>query len=82
MSRFCQLAPKRRRIDEVRERAAAVDLDDGDELAVARLELGVARDVDLRELELELGPNPLDRLLRPLAEVATAGAVQDELRYG
>ena len=47
---------ERVRIDEVRERLHAVDLDDGQERPVARLELGVATDVDEVELESEFGP--------------------------
>src|SRR5687767_9160131 len=46
-----EACPKRGRFDEVGERALAVDLDHGKVLAVAGLELGVARDVDERELE-------------------------------
>ena len=52
-------APRRRRqtvrVDEVGERLLPVDLDDRDALAVRALELWIACDVDLLELEPDLG---------------------------
>ena len=74
---------KRVRVHEVRERALTVDLDDRQELAVARLELGVAADVDQRELEVNLSPKRLDDLERASAEAAV-GSVKDgdAVRYG
>ena len=45
-----------RRVDVVHEAPPAVDLDDRDPLAVLRLELGVAVDQDLAQLEAELVP--------------------------
>jgi len=59
----------------------AVDLDDGDQLAVGSLELGVAVDGDLLELELELLAEPPDLGQRTLAEVAI-GRVVDEDSMG
>ena len=68
----------------VREGPLAVDLDDGDQLAVGRLELRVAVDRDLLELEPELVMERPDLRQRTLAEMAL-GAVKDRhsdgLRY-
>jgi hypothetical protein len=53
----------------------AVDLHDGQPLAVAGLELRMAGDVHLCEIELDLLRERGNRLLRTLAEVA-AGRVE------
>ena len=66
----------------VDESPLAVDLDDRQPLAVAGLELRVAADVDLFELELVLLPKRCERALGTLAEVAAFGVIQDDLRYG
>ena len=79
---MCELAPQRLRVDEVDERALAADLDDGQPLPVARLELRHAGDLDLLQLEPELRLEPGERLPRPLAEVAAGGGVEDDFRYG
>jgi hypothetical protein len=64
-------------IDVVNEGTLAGDLDDGKPLAVARLELVDARDVDLVESALtELGDK---RRAGPLAEVALRSVVQKHL---
>ena len=80
--RLCrrQLAPKRLRLDVVGADPLAVDLDDGDQLAVPRLERGIAVDPDLLELEAEFVPEPCE--LRPgaLAEVAAVRLVEDDAR--
>ena len=48
-----------------------------------RLKLGVAGDVDLLELERQLGPHLVERRPRAVAEMAPAGAVEDDARgYG
>ena len=52
------------------------DLDDRDPLPVLRLELGIAVDRDLLELEPELITQRGDGLSRTLAEVAPRGPVQ------
>jgi hypothetical protein len=71
------------RLNVVREPRAAVDLDGGDQLAVAGLELGDAADVDSLELEPELRPERLDLRQRPLAEMAPLRVVDDDPRgYG
>jgi len=64
----------------VHERPLAVDLDDRQPLAIPRLELGVAGDVDLVQIELDLAPNLCERALRTLAETAVVGVVNDESR--
>jgi len=74
--------PERVRRDEERERLLAVDLHHGQELAVARLELRAAGDVDLLELEPKLGAQLLERGAGAVAEVAAGGAVEDDPRYG
>ena len=62
--------------------ALAVDLDDRQPLAVARLQLGIAADVDLDELERMLGANLLEHLASPLAEVAAGGGEERDPSYG
>jgi hypothetical protein len=71
------------RLDVVDERTDAVDLDHREKRAVARLELLVAGDVDLAQVELELGTE-LDQLRpRPLAQVTALRVEEDDLRrYG
>jgi hypothetical protein len=51
-----ELPAERFGLEVVGEGELAVDLDRRDELAIARLELRIAGDVDLDELELELAP--------------------------
>jgi hypothetical protein len=65
-------------IDVVDERALAVDLDHGQPLAITRLELVVARDVDFAQLEAELLFELDQNRPRPLAEVT---ALRVEERY-
>ena len=79
---MCDLPAERPRLDEVRERALAVDLHDRKPLAVAGLELGIAADVDLLQLEAELVPRGADDTLRGSAEVAALGVVEDDPGYG
>jgi hypothetical protein len=59
-------------MDVVGENALALDLHDGQPLAVAGLELGIAADVDLLELERMPGTHGLEHAASTLAEV-TAG---------
>jgi hypothetical protein len=79
---LCELSPQRIGRDEVRERALAVDLDDGQPLAVARFQLRVAADVDLLELEAELLSGRLDDTPCRGAEMAAFGVVEDDADYG
>ena len=64
----------------VGEDPLAVELDDREPLAVAGLELRVARDVDLLELEAELGAELPELPARPVAEVAALCVVERD--YG
>ena len=74
-----QLAEERSLVQVVDERALAVDLDHRQPLAIASLELGVAADVDLAQLELVLLPQRCELRARPLAQVAALGVVEDDL---
>jgi hypothetical protein len=66
----------------VDEAPPAVDLDDRDPLAVRGLELGVAVDRDLPQLEAELVPCRGDDTPRRRAEVAARRGEEDDLGYG
>ena len=66
----------------VDETTAAVDLDDRDPLPVGRLELGIAVDGDLPQLEAELVMRSRDHTLRRRAEMAAGRGVEDDFRYG
>jgi hypothetical protein len=77
-----QLPPERVRLDVVGESANAVDLDDGEPLAIARLELGVAADVDLLELESQLVAQRGHLRQRALAEMAALRVDDPDDRYG
>jgi hypothetical protein len=70
-------------VDVVGEGALALDLDHGQPFAVAGLELGIAADVDLDELERMRGAHVLEHRARPLAEVAAGRSEQrDADGYG
>jgi hypothetical protein len=71
--RACELAAEGRLVEVVDEGALAADLDDREPLAVARLELGVARDVDLLEGERQLLAERGELAASPLAERAALG---------
>jgi hypothetical protein len=77
-----QAPAKRVGLDVVDEQPLPVELDDGQPLAVARLEIGVAVDRDLLELEAELGAQLGELRPRPLAERAALGVVEGDPRYG
>jgi hypothetical protein len=79
---LCDLAAEGFGLDEVRERSPAVDLHDGQPRAIAGLELGVAADVDLVQLEPELLLRPADDAARGRAEMAALGVVEDDAGYG
>jgi hypothetical protein len=75
---LCHTPAEGSRVHVVDERPLVVDLHDRQPLAVPALELGVAVDLDLLEAVLpELGGQ---RRARPLAEVAAAPAVEDDLK--
>jgi hypothetical protein len=69
-------------VDEVRERELTVDLDRREQLAVARFERRVARDVDRLELEPELVMKRRDDLERSRAQAAIVRVIQRDTRYG
>jgi hypothetical protein len=58
------------------ESSPAVDLDNGEPLAVLRLQRRVAGDVDLFELEAELVAQRVQLRAGALAEVAARGVVE------
>jgi hypothetical protein len=76
----CQLAPEGLRLNVVSADPLAVDLDDRDQFAVTLLELRVAVDGDLSELETELVAELGELCLGPLAEVAARSLVKDNPR--
>jgi hypothetical protein len=70
-------------VNVVREQALAVELDDGQPLAVLGLERRIAGDVDLDELERIHRPHVLEHLASALAEVtARRDEERDPRRYG
>jgi hypothetical protein len=69
-------------MDVVDETAPPVDLDDRDPLAVLRLELRIAVDRDLAQLEAELVACGRDDAVSRRAEVAARRRVQDDVGYG
>jgi hypothetical protein len=73
---------KRAGIDVVDEGSLAVDLDDRQPFAIRRFQFGVAADVDLLEVEGDLGAGLGDDGPRALAEVAALRVVQRDPGYG
>jgi hypothetical protein len=59
-----------------------VDLNDREKLAVPTLEVGIAADVGLFELEIQLGAKRGDRGPRPIAQMTTLGAVENDAAAG
>jgi hypothetical protein len=66
-------------IHVIDESPLAVDLHDWEPLAIASLELGIASNVDLLELERELLADRRDDLPRALAQMAVLRVVEDDL---
>ena len=79
---MCKLSSQRFGVHEVGEGALAVHLDDGQPLSVASLELGVAGDVDLLELEVLVAAHLGQLSSRALAEMAVGGVVEGDPDYG
>jgi hypothetical protein len=79
---LCELSSQRFGVHEVREGPFAVDLDHRQPLSVASLQLLVAGDVDLLELERLLGKRCSEDTLRSRAEVAAGRVVEDDAGYG
>ena len=73
---------KRFGLDVVDEQPLPVELDDGQPLAVARLEIGVAVDRDLLDLEAELGAQLRELRPGPLAERAALRVIERDDVYG
>jgi hypothetical protein len=69
-------------MDVVHESPSAVDLHDGNPLAVGGLELGIAVDRDLPQLEAELLSRGGDHPPGGRTEVAARRGVEDDRRYG
>src|SRR5687767_4968557 len=79
---LCDLTAQRRGVDEVDELLLPVDFHDRQQLTVTHLELGIAVDLDLFDLEAELALGLDDRGPCTLAEVASLRAVEADEGYG
>jgi hypothetical protein len=77
-----ELRAKRVGVHEVRERELAVDLDRGEELPVALLEIRPARNVDQLDVEPELVAQRRDDLERTRAKAAVSRVVDGDSCYG
>ena len=77
-----EAAPEGVRVHVVRERPRSVDFDHGQPLAVPRLQLGIAADVDLPKVELDLLANREQDIARTVAQVAALRVVENDLGYG
>ena len=75
---MCNRPPERVDLEVVGEAASAVDLDDRDQLSVARLEARVPVDHDLVELEAELAAELDELSLRALTQVAACRLVEND----
>ncbi len=79
---LCEPSAERFGVHVVREDPLAVDLDHGQPLAVARLELRLAGDVDLLQLEALFAAQLGQLRPRALAEMAVGGVVEGDPDYG
>jgi hypothetical protein len=79
---LCKRPPQRVGVHVVDEAPAAVDLHHRDPLAVRRLELGIAVDRHLAQLEAELAVCRGDDAPGGRAEVAARCSEEDDLGYG
>ena len=79
---LCNRASQRVRVHVIDESTAAVDLHHRDPLAVFGLELRVAVDRDLAQLEAELVVRSRDDASGRLAEVAARRGEEDDFGYG
>ncbi len=77
-----ELSPERGLVDVVDERAPTVDLHDRQPFAITRLELGVAADVDLFEIERHVVAHTNEQIARTLAEVAASSVIERDPRQG
>jgi hypothetical protein len=74
-------APKSIWVHVVDESALAVDLYDRDPLPVARLERGIAVDLDFLQFERDLLEDLRHDLSRTVAQMATLRVVEDDLCF-
>src|SRR5215475_12508658 len=81
-ARLCNRPAQRVGVHVVDETAPAVDLDHRDPLPVGGLELVVAVDRDLLQLEAEFVAGRGDDAPGRLAEVAARSGEEDDFRYG
>jgi hypothetical protein len=79
---LCKRPAQRVGVHVVDEAPAAVDLHHRDPLAVRRLELGIAVDRDLAQLEAELVVGRGDDAPSRCAEVAARCGEESDFRYG
>ena len=79
---MCNRLPQGFRVDVVGEPAPSVDLDDRDPLPILGLELGVAVDRNLPQLEAEFVMRSTDNAACRLAQVAAGRGVEDDIGYG
>jgi len=79
---LCNRPAKGVGVHVIDEATPAVDLHDRDPLAVLRLELGVAVDRNLPQLEAEFVVRSRDDALGRGAEVAARRGEENDLRYG
>jgi hypothetical protein len=79
---LCNRLTQRVGVHVVDEAPPAVDLHDRDPLAVGGLELGIAVDRHLPQLEADLLPGRRDDAPSRFAQVAAGRREEDDLRYG
>lgn len=79
---MCNRSPQRFRLDVVGETALAVDLDDREPLAVFGLEGRIAPDVDLGQIEAELGVQRAHLFERALTQMTAFSVVNGYCGYG
>jgi hypothetical protein len=77
---LCNRTAERIELNVIGEPPPAVDLDDRQPLPIGRLELGIACDVDLPQLEPELLVEAPNLLERSLAQMAPLRVVEHDLR--
>jgi hypothetical protein len=79
---LCNRPPEGVGLHVIGEPAPAVDLHNGQPLAVFGFEGGIAGDVDLAQVEAELLAELGDHAAGFLAEMAPRGVVDDDFGYG
>jgi len=79
---LCNRTAERIGVHVVDEAPATLDLHDRDPFAVCRLELGIAVDRDLPQLEAELVARSRDEAAGRLAKMAAGRGEEDDFGYG